>query len=185
MARHPVWNFTPSLIFRSLALSYKLGNKRGENVRKLGQNMSGNCQECQEFSTLQKSGHPEVADPTIFNFRCFVDHWIVPDSSVCFSFPMSLQIIKSNNFQDTYVFISITHANLINLYFLMETMGLSGLVEKLRPHWINSLFLIPMRITFWSFIAKIFLFFLHIFQIFTYFSLTSPLVSNIMISPKT
>ena len=57
MARHPVWNFIPSLIFRSLALSYRLGNKRGENVRKLGQNMSGNCQECQEFSTLQKSGH--------------------------------------------------------------------------------------------------------------------------------
>ena len=57
MARHPVWNFIPSLIFRSLALSYRLGNKRWENVRKLGQNMSGNCQECQEFSTLQKSGH--------------------------------------------------------------------------------------------------------------------------------
>ena len=61
MARHPVWNFTLSLIFRSLALSYKLGNKRGENVRKLGQNMSGNCQECQEFSTLQKSGHPDFS----------------------------------------------------------------------------------------------------------------------------
>ena len=60
MARHPVWTFAPSLIFRSLALSYKLGNKRGENVRKLGQNMSGNCQECQEFSTLQKSGHSET-----------------------------------------------------------------------------------------------------------------------------
>ena len=59
MARHPVWNFIPSLIFRSLALSYRLGNKRGENVRKLGQNMSGNCQECQEFSTLQRSGHFE------------------------------------------------------------------------------------------------------------------------------
>ena len=61
MARHPVWNFIPSLIFRSLALSYRLGNKRGENVRKLGQNMSGNCQECQEFSTLQKSGHSVIA----------------------------------------------------------------------------------------------------------------------------
>ena len=54
-----MWNFIPSLIFRSLALRYKLGNKQGENVRKLGQNMSGNCQECQEFSTLQKSGHSE------------------------------------------------------------------------------------------------------------------------------
>ena len=65
MARHPVWNFIPSLIFRSLALSYRLGNKRGENVRKLGQNMSGNCQECQEFSTLQKSGH-SVRDQLIY-----------------------------------------------------------------------------------------------------------------------
>ena len=50
------------LPIRSAAPSYRLGNKRGENVRKLGRNVSGNCQECQEFSTIQKSGHPVSTD---------------------------------------------------------------------------------------------------------------------------